>query len=981
MPYTPLGEFGPDIGGVDRSDTIPATNSPLAPTDGLKYNPSGEYVAYDSSLFETLTLPYRAAGDESASDPVGNGGNPAYGYCAPGPPPVPSPPAALAGRCPNHQLEYLDYYEETMEEILGPFGVVIKRYPFESPGSTNTEAGQSYNVAAVVPGADHPDETVLVSGHYDQTADGPASAWDSAEGHAQVIRMAKIMADYWEATGTRPSATIKFVPWDQEESGLLGSADYVANNIPPGEEDKVRGYFNVDPCGGAYPAFYRGNPADRVPLTLQLVNPEDHADDEQFVAEVEQFNSRAETIVDDVFNNLDDNLETAPGSPPIYVSDEEAAGGGAGSQRDEVQTALGGLLLFSSDYANFEAIGVPFFNLGPAFFGPSANGDPNREDGLAILHTPNDNTRTINALTNADQTGSTASEGWAKGMELCAQLESWYMLQPEMAGGQIANTDTVAYYEALPNEAVQQQAVSFDASGSHELDAGGAMVDGSQLSYAWDFGDGQVGTGKTVQHAYEEIGTYTSTLTVTNSSTGGSDVMSLPITVIGSNFRAPELGPLPATDEDGSFPLVWDFDADRDGFESFSVQQASDYTTLFADDAEAGPEPNWTVSEPEDAALAPWQPSDSGTPKFRGNQARSGERSFWTGVPPPDFPGPQNQTSVLTMKSPLAVPVEGDPRLSYASIFQSEGDDQGRVEVATTDGTIPPEQLSWEPVDIVAATQTALGQTDEAICNPSEPGTFTSDFQARTADLGRYSGETILVRFVYVLGPADRALSQPCGWYVDDVAVGSGTFSEIATTQAQNYEVTDRAAGEYAYRIIGRYTDGVETSASNIESIEVTRGAGPGPDSDPSCPKASNVIRRGAGDDDVRGTPRGDSIRTGAGDDRIKALDGSDCARGGKGKDVIRGGGKADLLKAGAGADKVSGGGGDDRLNAGTGRDKLGGGTADDVIRATDGERDIVKCGAGKDVAIVDRRDRVAPNCERLRGSGALRPPSLRLPF
>lgn len=461
MEYVPIGKYGPAgqntvVPGETPSVTLPATNSPLTPTSGRKYNPSGEYVAYDTNLFETLTWPYRAAGDTADNDPPGNGGNqPDYGKCDPLAPPDPdgfAPLTAAAGRCPNHHLEYLDYFEETMKEILGPFGVTVERYPFESPGSTNTKMGQSHNVAAIVPGADHPDETVIVSGHYDQTTEGPASAWDSAEGHAEVIRMAKIMADYWEATGTRPSATIKFAPWDQEESGLLGSADYVANNIPPGEEDKVRAYFNVDPCAGAYPAFYRGNPADRVPLTLQLVNPDDHADDADFTAEVEAFNTRAETIVDEVFDHLDDQLFTATGAPPIYVSDAEEAAGQGDSQRSEIPTTLGGLLLFTSDYTNFEAVGVPFFNLSPAFFGPSANGDPNREDGIAMLHTPNDNHRTINGLTSVDQTGQTVSEGWAKGMELCAHLESWYMLQPEMAGGQTANQDVVAYYEALPNE-------------------------------------------------------------------------------------------------------------------------------------------------------------------------------------------------------------------------------------------------------------------------------------------------------------------------------------------------------------------------------------------------------------------------------------------------------------------------------------------------------------------------------------------------
>jgi PKD repeat protein len=50
---------------------------------------------------------------------------------------------------------------------------------------------------------------------------------------------------------------------------------------------------------------------------------------------------------------------------------------------------------------------------------------------------------------------------------------------------------------------------SFDASGSTD-------PDGSIASYAWTFGDGQTGTGKTVPHTYAAAGDYHATLTVTD---------------------------------------------------------------------------------------------------------------------------------------------------------------------------------------------------------------------------------------------------------------------------------------------------------------------------------------------------------------------------------------------------------------------------------------------------------------------------------
>ncbi len=825
MDYNPIGFYKP-------GDPIPATSA----AGTLDPNPSGKWVAYDTNVFESLTFPNRHPGDTSADDPPGNGSQP-YGFCPQG-----DPAFVPWGKCDdhpqsgNHQLEYLDYFEATMQEILGDFGVTIRRYEFQSPGAgtpgtyLSAGGGRAFNITATVAGADHPDESVLVSGHYDFTFSGPAAAWDSSEGHATVIRIAQILADYWRATGTRPAATVKFIPWDSEESGTWGSIDYVQNNIPPGEEEKVRGYFNMDPCAGAYPAFKNGNPAVRVPEVLQVSNPAMYADP-AVRSRVEAFNARAQTIVDEVFDHLDDTIQTLLGPQPIFVSDSEAAAGGNGgdSQRDEIVTALNGLAIFSSDYRNFALAGIPIFNLFPDYFGPHADGTPGQNDGIAILHSPNDNLTTINKLTAADPTGLTASEGWAKGLEMCAHIEGWYMLQPEMGGAQTATTDVVAYYEALPNEALQNQLVTFDASGSYQYAdvASRALVDDTNFTYTWDFGDGQTGSGKIVSHSYAEIGSYTTALTVTGLN-GSTDSMNLPVVVIGSNFAAPVLAPIDAADAaDGDFALTWDFTATREGFQHFSVRESADYTTLFFDDAEAGPEANWTVTPPSDPAINPWQASDSDTSKFRGNQARSGQRSFWTGLSPDDFAAPPlNATSVLTLKEPIAVPLQGEPELTFWSLFQNEGDDQGRVEVALVDdqGNVG----EWSAVDVTQAVLTALGDPhDPAICNPSDPEMFTEVLRHRRVNLTGFGGKTILLRFVYLLGPEDRRLSHSCGWYVDDIRLQSGTFQEIGMTPDQTFRVTGRSNGTYAYRVTGVYNDGVTTAPSNTEVAEVTQAVQP----------------------------------------------------------------------------------------------------------------------------------------------------------
>ncbi len=84
-------------------------------------------------------------------------------------------------------------------------------------------------------------------------------------------------------------------------------------------------------------------------------------------------------------------------------------------------------------------------------------------------------------------------------------------------GGESANVSPEAAFTASSAYGNPPLAVTFNGTGSSDSD-------GSISSYQWDFGDNRTGTGKTVQHTYQTIGTYTARLTVTDNdgSTGSA---------------------------------------------------------------------------------------------------------------------------------------------------------------------------------------------------------------------------------------------------------------------------------------------------------------------------------------------------------------------------------------------------------------------------------------------------------------------------
>ena len=140
----------------------------------------------------------------------------------------------------------------------------------------------------------------------------------------------------------------------------------------------------------------------------------------------------------------------------------------------------------------------------------------------------------------------------------------------------------------------------------------------------------------------------------------------------------------------------------------------------------------------------------------------------------------------------------------------------------------------------------------------------------------------------------------------------------------------------------------------------------------------NDTITGGSGNDDIDGVDDNDLIKGfggddvvdgGNGNDRVQGSGGDDRVSGDEGKDKVRGGTGNDRVKGGAGNDQVQSQGGQDKVVGGSGKDNIRAGGGDDKVNAVDGVKDKVKCGTGNDVAKVDKVDKVAKDCNKVKVS------------
>ena len=121
----------------------------------------------------------------------------------------------------------------------------------------------TFNVIAEKTGAND-DNVVMAGAHLDSVLAGPGIN-DNGSGSAAILEVAEQLAN------VKTQNTVRFAWWGAEESGLVGSTNYV-NGLSQAEKDRIALYLNFDMIGSPNYIFMTQD-ADQSSFTAPVVVP------------------------------------------------------------------------------------------------------------------------------------------------------------------------------------------------------------------------------------------------------------------------------------------------------------------------------------------------------------------------------------------------------------------------------------------------------------------------------------------------------------------------------------------------------------------------------------------------------------------------------------------------------------------------------------------------------------------------------------
>jgi len=137
----------------------------------------------------------------------------------------------------------MGYRNRNADEGIGSLGNQEARLFLQDKlndmGLKVTVQGKYQNVVAELTGTKTPEKIYIIGGHYDHIEGDRPGGTDNASGTAGMLEAARVLCQF------QFESTIRFIGFNAEEDGLLGSADYVNSIVIPGNENIV-GMINMD---------------------------------------------------------------------------------------------------------------------------------------------------------------------------------------------------------------------------------------------------------------------------------------------------------------------------------------------------------------------------------------------------------------------------------------------------------------------------------------------------------------------------------------------------------------------------------------------------------------------------------------------------------------------------------------------------------------------------------------------------------------
>jgi hypothetical protein len=406
------------------------------------------------------------------------------------------------------------YWASEMVKLLGPLGATARRYQFRIRGWLGRPASApAVNVEVTVPGSSGTAQAVVIGCHYDGEAISTQSAYDDASGCAIELGVAQAMARFWRGRGLYPARTLRFVLFDAEEQGLLGSFDYL-NHEANGSAADIVAMFNEEQSGIGYPLRFLGKLGSPLMTTHVFVSPA--APDSiypRLVLSAAQeaanraFVSRLKAAVGGAFLAMrrrgyqELTYHGNGGSPvwrPIFTA------GQAGHVPVSADT------VGSSDQMPFTLAGIPDATFVGNFSYYGA--------GAAAASYPYDRPDDKLALMNTFADGGTGqSQALTMALGLPGMLTTWMLSQPGVLGQARPDGHPLAAIGSI-GQIRPLRPVTLSATGF------APGVPAAKLSYSWRFGDGTTAAGRVVRHVYAAAGSHPLSLRVSAPGLGARTV-------------------------------------------------------------------------------------------------------------------------------------------------------------------------------------------------------------------------------------------------------------------------------------------------------------------------------------------------------------------------------------------------------------------------------------------------------------------------